>query len=257
MRHRTVIMYVEIGCFVSCLFGWILVSSTLAIEYWTWSEVSSVIITTSNYFSNLWKDCVSDTTGVSDCKDYPSMMALSGFLHVTRALSICSVILGFFAGVLTLIGMKCTKIGGSELANARVTFAGGVTYLASGFAGLIVYSLWGNKVRSNFVDPTFSAQKFEFGAALYIGWGGSLLLITSGLVLSYFSGKEGLQKTSSSSKKSLNQPYSIALAGSRQTYMKPNSSRGILMPTLIQGSKDGRKTNTTRPTRTYSRDDFV
>lgn len=28
--------------------------------------------------------------------------------------------------------MKCTKIGGSEIANARVTFAGGITYLVSG-----------------------------------------------------------------------------------------------------------------------------
>lgn len=28
--------------------------------------------------------------------------------------------------------MKCTKIGGSEIANARVTFAAGITYLFSG-----------------------------------------------------------------------------------------------------------------------------
>ncbi|CDQ68935.1 unnamed protein product [Oncorhynchus mykiss] len=61
------------------------------------------------------------------------MLGLPGmFWSAIRALSICSVILGFFAGVLTLIGLKCTKIGGSELANARVTFAGGITYLASG-----------------------------------------------------------------------------------------------------------------------------
>lgn len=54
------------------------------------------------------------------------------FLHACRALAVSSVITGFFGGVLTLIGMKCTKIGGSELANARVTFAGAVTYLVSG-----------------------------------------------------------------------------------------------------------------------------
>lgn len=54
------------------------------------------------------------------------------YLHACRALAVCAVITGFFGGVLTLIGMKCTKIGGSELANSRVTFAGAVTYLASG-----------------------------------------------------------------------------------------------------------------------------
>lgn len=166
MRQRTVVMYVEIGCFVSCLCGWMLICSTLAIEYWVFSEVGSLVLTTGNYYSNLWMDCVSDATGVSDCKYYPSMMDLSGeenicwnrdiiswfdikgiisqeykyalfvwllvFLHVCRALSVVSVIFGFWGAVLALIGMKCTKIGGSELANARVTFAAALTYMASG-----------------------------------------------------------------------------------------------------------------------------
>lgn len=78
MKYRTVVMYMEIGCFVSCLCGWILVCSTLPTEYWTFSEVGSIVLTTSNYYSNLWRDCISDTTGVSDCKDYPSMLALPG-----------------------------------------------------------------------------------------------------------------------------------------------------------------------------------
>ncbi|KAJ8003448.1 hypothetical protein DPEC_G00148430 [Dallia pectoralis] len=255
MKHRTVMMYTQIGCFVSCLSGWILVSSTLAIEYWIWSEVSNVVLTTSNYFSNLWRDCVSDTTGVSDCKDYPSMMALSGFLHAARALSVCSVILGFFAGVLTLIGMKCTKIGGSELANARVTFAGGITYLASGFCGLIVYSWWGNKVRSEFVDPNFRAQKYELGAAIFIGWGGSLLLITGGSVLGFFSGKEGLRSTS---QKTIDRPYSIPLARSTRTNMTAKLSRGTRLPPLIiQESRSVRESRTTRTSGTYNRDAFV
>uniref|UniRef100_A0A3Q1FAF7 Claudin n=1 Tax=Acanthochromis polyacanthus TaxID=80966 RepID=A0A3Q1FAF7_9TELE len=132
MTYRTVVMYMEIGCFVSCLCGWILVCSTLPTEYWTFSEVGSIVLTTSNYYSNLWRDCISDTTGVSDCKDYPSMLALPVYLHACRALAVCAVITGFFGGVVTLIGMKCTKIGGSDIANARVTFAGGITYLVSG-----------------------------------------------------------------------------------------------------------------------------
>lgn len=78
MKYRTVVMYMEIGCLVSCLCGWILVCSTLPTEYWTFSEVGSIVLTTSNYYSNLWRDCISDTTGVSDCKDYPSMLALPG-----------------------------------------------------------------------------------------------------------------------------------------------------------------------------------
>ena len=104
------------------------------------------------------------------------------FLHACRALAVCAVITGFFGGVLTLIGMKCTKIGGSEIANSRVTFAGSVTYLVSGktylkyfhivsvlyviflspspgFCGMITYSWWANRVISIFVDPNFRTHK--------------------------------------------------------------------------------------------------
>lgn len=77
MSYRTVVMYMEIVCFIICVTGWILVCSTMPTEIWTWSEVDSIVLTTSNYFSNLWKDCISDSTGVSDCKGIPSMLALN------------------------------------------------------------------------------------------------------------------------------------------------------------------------------------
>uniref|UniRef100_A0AAY5JXY4 Claudin n=1 Tax=Esox lucius TaxID=8010 RepID=A0AAY5JXY4_ESOLU len=229
MSHRTVMMYTQIGCFVSCLFGWILVSSTLAIEYWTWSEVSNVVLTTSNYFSNLWKDCVSDTTGVSDCKDYPSMMALPGRQPVRLGSVHLFRYLGFFAGVLTLIGMKCTKIGGSELANARVT----IPVFLLGFSGMIVYS-----------------------CSCFYWLGSSLLLITGGFVLSFFSGKRsGICDLTYSFQftESLERPYSIALAGSRQTYMRAKLSRGTPVPPMIQASRKDREAET-RTSRTYNRD---
>lgn len=257
MKYRTLVMYMEIGCFVSCLCGWILVCSTLPTEYWTFSEVGSIVLTTSNYYSNLWRDCISDTTGVSDCKDYPSMLALPAFLHACRALAVCAVITGFFGGVLTLIGMKCTKIGGSELANARVTFAGALTYLVSGFCGMITYSWWANKVISEFLDPNFRAQKFEIGAAVFVGWGGSILLLCGGTVLSYFSGKEGLPSTSD---KMPRRPATYASARTRRTYMLPGSaSRVTLVPPLFyEGRKSrGSRATTTKSRQTFNRDSFV
>uniref|UniRef100_A0A671PNG4 Claudin n=1 Tax=Sinocyclocheilus anshuiensis TaxID=1608454 RepID=A0A671PNG4_9TELE len=201
-------MHVEIGCFLLCLSGWILICSNLATEYWTFSEIGSVVLTTGDYYSNLWMDCVSDTTGVSDCKYFPSMMDLPVFLHVCRALAVISVIFGFWGAVLTLIGMKCTKIRGSKLANARVTFAAALTYMASSFCGMIVYSWWGNKMRSDFV---------ELGAALFIGWGGSCLVICGSAVMCYFSARIFTKKP--------RRPPTYMTARTRQTYMLPGSSR--------------------------------
>lgn len=54
------------------------------------------------------------------------------YIHLCRSLVIISIILGFFGSILALVGMKCTKLGGSEIMNARVTFAAGMNYLLSG-----------------------------------------------------------------------------------------------------------------------------
>ncbi|XP_028809613.1 claudin-10 [Denticeps clupeoides] len=233
MKQRTMVMYVEISCFVACLAGWILICSTLATEYWSYSEVGGIVLTTSNFYSNLWMDCVSDSSGVSDCKYYPSMLGLSVFLHVCRALSVISVILGFWATVLTLIGMKCTKIGGSVQTNATIAFAASMTFLASGLSGLIVYSWWGDRVRKEFLDPNYNAQKFEIGAAVFIGWGGSCLMITSASVMAFFTGREAVFSTRA--KKTQRGPSSYATTRTRRTYMLPGSSKQISGPTLFTG----------------------
>lgn len=72
-------MMLEIVAAVLTTSGWVLVTSTLPTEYWkVYSLAGTVILTTPAYFSNLWKLCITDSTGVSDCKDFPSMLALDG-----------------------------------------------------------------------------------------------------------------------------------------------------------------------------------
>lgn len=71
-------MATEIVAFLLTMSGWILVSSTLPTDYWKVSSVDGTVITTATFWSNLWKTCVTDSTGVSNCKDFPSMLALDG-----------------------------------------------------------------------------------------------------------------------------------------------------------------------------------
>lgn len=70
----------EIIAFMVSISGWVLVSSTLPTDYWKVSTIDGTVITTATYWANLWKTCVTDSTGVSNCKDFPSMLALDG-LH--------------------------------------------------------------------------------------------------------------------------------------------------------------------------------
>ncbi|XP_076119784.1 claudin-10-like [Alosa pseudoharengus] len=254
MKYRTVVMYMEIGCFVVCVCGWILVISTMPIETWTWSEVESIVLTTSNYFYNLWKSCVSDSTGVSDCKGYPSMLALQLYLHLSRALIIIAIILGFFGDILALVGMKCTKIGGTEIINARVTFAAGMNYLISGICAMFAFSWFGDRVVSEFKNPNFKGQKFELGAGLFIGWGGSFLLICGGLVYSIFAGIEGC----TSSPENTDVPvYTTYRAPLSYGYYSPKPAN-TLPPSSIPGRESRKSRNPSRSSvRPTSTDAYV
>ncbi|XP_068446653.1 claudin-10a [Clinocottus analis] len=168
-------MATEIVAFVLTISGWILVSSTLPIDYWKVSSVDGTVITTATFWSNLWKTCVTDSTGVSNCKDFPSMLALDAYIQVCRGLMIAAVCLGFFGATLALVGMKCTKIGGSETTKARLTVLSGIHFVLSGLCCMTACSIYAHRVTTDFFDPLFVAQKFELGAALFIGWAGSVL----------------------------------------------------------------------------------
>lgn len=73
-------MVTEIIAFLLSISGWVLISSTLPTDYWKVSSVDGTVITTATFWSNLWKTCVTDSTGISNCKDFPSMLALDGLL---------------------------------------------------------------------------------------------------------------------------------------------------------------------------------
>uniref|UniRef100_A0A3B1JX33 Claudin n=1 Tax=Astyanax mexicanus TaxID=7994 RepID=A0A3B1JX33_ASTMX len=154
MKYRSVVMYIEIGCFVACVCGWILVCATLPIQYWTYSEVATSVLTNSHTFSNLWKDCMTDLTGMVDCKVFPSLLSLQMYIHLCRATIFTSIVLGFLGAILALIGMKCTKLGGSEITNSKITLAAGMIYLASGLCAMFAFSWYGNKIITEFMDPT-------------------------------------------------------------------------------------------------------
>ncbi|XP_036840308.1 claudin-10-like [Oncorhynchus mykiss] len=199
-------MATEIVAFILNISGWILVCSTLPTDYWKVSSVDGTVITTATFWSNLWKTCVTDSTGVSNCKDFPSMLALDVclfislsltpththphtsththpvYIQVCRGLMIASVCLGFFGATLALMGMKCTRIGGSESTKARLTGLSGLHFILNGLCSLTACSLYAHRITSEFFDPLFFAQKFELGAALFIGWAGSVLCISGGLI---------------------------------------------------------------------------
>ncbi|XP_073768013.1 claudin 10-like 2 isoform X2 [Danio rerio] len=226
MHYRTLLMHTEMVCFVVCVCGWLLVCSTVPTECWAYSEVHTSVLTSAHYFSNLWKDCLSDSTGVTDCKVFPTFLALRPYIHVCRSFLFTSILLGLFGSILALVGMKCTKLGGSETVNAKVTFAGGINYLTSGLCGMFTYSWYGHRVVSEFMDPGFVGKRYELGPALFVGWGGSALLMLGGLVFSFTAGNQGFQSRTEKQPSPLSGDKQIILSSSSSSSSdKQKSSR--------------------------------
>ncbi|XP_048833752.1 claudin-10-like [Brienomyrus brachyistius] len=165
-------MGMEILAFIISVSGWVLISSTLPTDYWKVSSIDGTVITTATFWSNLWKTCVTDSTGISNCKDFPSMLALDAYIQVCRGLMISSVCLGLFGSVFALVGMKCTKIGGADATKAKLAFFAGVNFILTGLCSLTACSLYAHRITSEFFDPMFLAQKFELGGGPlhWLGW---------------------------------------------------------------------------------------
>lgn len=69
---------VEIFGFFIAALGLLMLGVTLTHSSWRVSTVHGNVITTSTIFENLWYSCATDSLGVYNCWEFPSMLALSG-----------------------------------------------------------------------------------------------------------------------------------------------------------------------------------
>lgn len=61
-----------------------------------------------------------------------ALLVFAGYIQACRGLMIAAVCLGFFGSIFALVGMKCTKIGGSDRSKGRVACCAGVSFILSG-----------------------------------------------------------------------------------------------------------------------------
>lgn len=83
---------VEVVAFVLGFIGWVMVGVALPNRYWRTSTVDGNVITTSTIYENLWMSCATDSTGVHNCREFPSLLALNG-----TPTNICPLIKSIFS----------------------------------------------------------------------------------------------------------------------------------------------------------------
>ncbi|XP_069623738.1 claudin-7 [Ranitomeya imitator] len=173
--------------FMMALLGWIgLVAATIMPQWRMSSYAGDNIITAIAVYQGLWMSCAMQSTGQIQCKVYDSMLQLDAALQATRALMVVSIVVGIFGLAVSATGMKCTKCGGDDkVKKARIAMTGGFVFLLAGLAALIACSWYGNQIIRDFYNPlTPINTKYEFGAGVFLGWAGSLLVILGGALLS-------------------------------------------------------------------------
>ncbi|XP_015217054.1 claudin 15-like b isoform X2 [Lepisosteus oculatus] len=174
----------ELSGFLLCIACWLLTGVSLSNDYWKVSSYAGSANIFNKQYENLWMACVEDSTSVKNCRDFMSMMTLPAYIQGCRALMIISLVLGLVAVIVSMMGLKCTKIGSSsEQAKGKIALVGGSLFITAGLTCLVATSWYASQVVKEFYDPFYGGTKFELGAGLYIGWGGACLGILGGAFL--------------------------------------------------------------------------
>nr|XP_020452074.1 claudin-10-like [Monopterus albus] len=146
MRRRLI----QISGFVSSTLGWVLVLCTVAMDSWKTTRIGnqggSAMMTVLWYWSNLWKDCVTDATSVSNCIDFPALWNVTYIINGVRGLLLTGLTLGLLGAILCLVGMECTYIGGTDKAKNKLLLAGAVFHFVGGVADISAYALYISRV---------------------------------------------------------------------------------------------------------------
>ncbi|XP_040012647.1 claudin-5b [Xiphias gladius] len=168
-----------------CVAGSLLVMVACGLPMWKVTAfIDSNIVVAQTIWDGLWMSCVVQSTGQMQCKIHDSVLALARDLQTARALTIVSAVLGIVALTVTVAGAQCTNCIKDEPLKARVVNAGGVIYIISGLLVLVPLCWMANTIIVDFHNPQVPpSKKREIGAAIYVGWAASALLLFGGTLL--------------------------------------------------------------------------
>uniref|UniRef100_A0A8C6T8N1 Claudin n=1 Tax=Neogobius melanostomus TaxID=47308 RepID=A0A8C6T8N1_9GOBI len=168
-----------------CVIGSLLVMVACGLPMWKVTAfIEANIVVAQTMWDGLWMSCVVQSTGQMQCKVHDSILALSHDLQAARALTVTSCVLGVVGMMVVIAGAQCTNCISKENVKVRAVNAGGILYIISGLFVLVPLCWMANNIISDFYNPQVPAsKKREIGAALYIGWAATALLLIGGSLL--------------------------------------------------------------------------
>ncbi|XP_061550919.1 claudin-1 [Phycodurus eques] len=158
------------------------IASTVMVEWKASSYAGDNIITAQALYEGLWKSCASQSTGQVQCKVYDSLLQLPAIVLGTRGLMLSAILLSLIAILLATVGMKCTTcLADQPEQKDKVALTGGIILIIAGLFGLVGTSWYAHRIAQDFYNPfTPTNSKYEFGSALFVGWGAAILIMIGG-----------------------------------------------------------------------------
>ncbi|NXY19012.1 CLD19 protein, partial [Atrichornis clamosus] len=174
----------QICTLLLALAGFTMLLVTTMSNRWKILDTTTELVTADWISEGLWMECAVIAVGSVQCKTFLYMLSSDTHIQACRALMITSILLGFVATVLSLLGLKCTNLGLSdEDGKMKFTVTGGFLFILGGLCSMVAISWYAAMVTAQFFNQLYAGTKYELGEALYLGWAGSILYMLGGILL--------------------------------------------------------------------------
>ncbi|XP_014650837.1 PREDICTED: claudin-2 isoform X2 [Ceratotherium simum simum] len=103
----------------------------------TSSYVGASIVTAVGFSKGLWMECATQSTGITQCDIYNTILGLPADIQAAQAMMVTSSVISSLACIISVVGMRCTVFCQDSRAKDRVAVVGGVCFILGGLLGFI------------------------------------------------------------------------------------------------------------------------
>ncbi|XP_008070676.1 claudin-18 isoform X1 [Carlito syrichta] len=182
--------------FMVSLVGMAGIIASTCMDQWSTQDLSNNPVTAVFSYQGLWRSCVRESSGFTECRGYFTMLGLPAMLQAVRALMIVGIVLGAIGLLVAIFALKCIRIGSMEdSAKANMTLTSGIMFIISGLCAIAGVSVFANMLVTNFWMSTANMYtgmggmvqtvqtRYTFGAALFVGWVAGGLTLIGGVMM--------------------------------------------------------------------------
>lgn len=182
--------------FVVTLIGMAGIIAATCMDQWSTQDLYNNPVTAVFNYQGLWRSCVRESSGFTECRGYFTLLGLPAMLQAVRALMIVGIVLGVIGLFVSIFALKCIRIGSMEdSAKANMTLTSGIMFIVAGICAIAGVSVFANMLVTNFWMSTANMYsgmggmvqtvqtRYTFGSALFVGWVAGGLTLIGGVLM--------------------------------------------------------------------------